>query len=80
MKYKPHDIVLIKSRWISDMPAIEVRLLKKAKKTDGGLWHAKLIKREHADLLRKKYNIPFKYPDNLDTMVYEDEIIRKKRS
>jgi len=77
MNYKPNDIVLIKSRWIPDMPTIEVKLLKK---TDGGYWHAKLIKREHAVLLRKKYNIPFKYPDELDTMVYEDEIIRKKRS
>jgi hypothetical protein len=85
--YKVGDIVLIKSRAGPAIPAVHVKLIKKIeKKASKGSsmdwpayvgWECKLTKPEEADLLRKEWSIPFKFPDDINTFVFEEEIIKK---
>tara|TARA_B100000287_G_C19956386_1_gene512606 strand:- start:224 stop:490 length:267 start_codon:yes stop_codon:yes gene_type:complete len=87
--YKKNDIVLVKNRFVKDMPLIHVRLLKKhvvaprKGKTfdDKGFigWDAELTKRRQAEMLRKKWRIPFKFPDSIDTFVFEEDIVKKAK-
>jgi hypothetical protein len=57
------------------MPLLEVELLKK-EDPSLNIWHAKLTKQKQVEMLREEYNIPFEYPDELETMVYEEEIVK----
>ena len=83
--YKVNDIVLTKSPAGNAIPAIHVKLkkeviVKKSKYTDGYRgWEAVLIYEKEADMLRKRWRIPFKFPDKIDTFVYECDIIKKVR-
>lgn len=40
-------------------------------------WEAVLTKPEEADLLRKSHSIPFQFPDEIETFVFESNIIKK---
>ena len=40
-------------------------------------WECVLIYKEEADLLRKKWSIPFSFPDNIKTFTYDENIIKK---
>ena len=85
--YKENDIVLVKSRAGDSIPHIHVKLLKRIeRKAQKGRyfdwlgyvgWDAILIKPEEAEILRKKWSIPFKFPDNIETFVFESDIIKK---
>ena len=86
--YKKNDIVKVKSCAGSAIPVVHVRLIKKiiVKERKGNKivwpaytgWEAKLIYRKEAELLRKKFRIPYKFPEDVDTFVYEDDIISKR--
>jgi hypothetical protein len=88
--YKKDDIVLIKSRAGDGIPAIHVKLIERVEvKPFKGTtiewpgyvgWTCVLTKPEEADILRKKWSIPFKFPDNIDTFAFEEEIIKKVKN
>ena len=92
--FKPGDIVLIRSRAGSMIPDIHVRLLKRYHKKKNKVkigkyqsyeypeyfyWDAELVYSEEADDLRKTFGIPFKFPDSIETIVFEEDIIKKVR-
>lgn len=87
INYKVGDIVLVKSRAGTAIPNVHVKLLKKYvikerkgyKITWPGYigWDAKLIYKKEIETLRKKFRIPYKFPKDVDTFVYEDDIISK---
>ena len=92
-KFKEKDIVLVQSNCCKEMPEIHVRLLKriegKSLKTlkreridwpQVGGWEAELIYSAEVDLLRKKWHIPFKFPNDVSTFIYEEEIVKKVRN
>ena len=86
--YKKGDIVKVRSRAGSALPIVHVRLLKKGivKERKGNKiiwpayigWEAKLIYKKEVEVLRKKFRIPYKFPKDVDTFVYEDDIISKR--
>ena len=86
MKYNKGDIVLAKSPSGEAVPAVHVRLLKrthiKAKKgkvidwPEFVLWEAELVKEEEAVMLKKRFGIPFSFPDDIKTNVYENNIVK----
>tara|TARA_R110002020_G_scaffold53941_1_gene150728 strand:+ start:343 stop:633 length:291 start_codon:yes stop_codon:yes gene_type:complete len=76
--YKVGDIVLIKSCAGDIIPAVEAILVEKIESKEGWIgWECDLTKPEEADILRKEWSIPLKFPDNIRTFVYEDNIIKK---
>ena len=87
-------MVLVKSRAGEAIPDIHVRLLKrhhvKARKRNINkfesvqdpeyfFWDAALVYQKEVDLLRKRWQIPFSFPDDAETCVFEEDIIRKVR-
>ena len=84
--YKEGDIVLVCSRAGESIPHVHVKLLKRIEvKPQKGRnfdwagyvgWDCVLVKPEEADLLRKN-SIPFKFPDDIETFVFESDIIKK---
>ena len=86
-KYKPGDVVKIKCLAGSAIPNIHVELIEKHttkerkynKTAYQGFsgWDAKLIYEKEVEMLRKRFQIPFKYPNNIETFVFESEIICK---
>tara|TARA_Y100000593_G_C4189386_1_gene276074 strand:- start:279 stop:545 length:267 start_codon:yes stop_codon:yes gene_type:complete len=84
-KYKIGDIVTVKSKMNKVIPKFHVRLLEKkvVKESKGNNmdwpgyigWECELIYKKEADMLRKKFQVPFKFPNDIATFVYEDEII-----
>lgn len=87
MKYKINDIVLVKSRRSPAMEPVHVKLIKKVvvKRGKGSQedwpgytgWHAILTKKKEVEILRKRWCIPYSYPDDIETFIYEEEIIKK---
>lgn len=85
--YKKNDIVLVNSKAVPAMKPISVRLLKKyvVKARKGNRidwpayigWDAELINKSDAIRLKKRWQIPFKFPDDVETFIYEEEIIKK---
>jgi len=85
MKYKVGDIVLVRSSSGKAIPNFHVKLLKKIKRNTSYdssyiVWKACLTKRKEADMLRKQWQIPFKFPDEVETFVYETNIIKLIKS
>ena len=85
MKYKVGDIVLIKSSAGPAIPNIHVKLLQKIKRNTSFdpayiIWKARLTKRKEVDMLRKQWQIPFKFPNEVETFVYETNIIKLIKS
>ena len=88
LMYKKNDIVLVKSRAGEAIPLIHVKLTKRLeRKAQKGRyfdwpgyigWECVLVKPEEADLLRKKWSIPFKFPNDIETFVLESDIVKKK--
>ena len=86
-KYKVGDIVLVKARAGTAIPDVHVKLLKKynVKEQKGHRadwpayigWDAKLIYKKEILLLKKKFRIPYEYPNNVETFVYDEDIISK---
>ena len=91
-KYKVGDIVLIKSVAGDIIPKIHVRLVERVvvkgtpekivgfKKIPGqpgySGWDAVIVYQSEAELLRKKWSIPFQGPGD-STFVYDDCIIKR---
>ena len=83
--YNVGDIVLVKARAGVAIPNVHVKLLKKytIKERKGNRmdwpgyigWDAKLIYKKEVLLLRKKFQIPYQYPNNVKTFVYDEDII-----
>tara|TARA_R100001082_G_C4231816_1_gene103560 strand:+ start:159 stop:437 length:279 start_codon:yes stop_codon:yes gene_type:complete len=84
-KYKVGDIVLVKARAGSAIPNVHVKLLKKyvVKERKGHRmnwpgyigWDAKLIYKKEIVLLRKRFQIPYEYPNKVGTFVYDEDIL-----
>ena len=84
-KYNVGDIVLVKSPAGPAINNVHVKLLKKhvIKESKGHRidwpsyigWDAKLIYKKEILLLRKKFQIPYQYPNNVKTFVYDEDII-----
>ena len=92
--YKAGDVVLIRSRAGNAIPSIHVRLIKRHHKKKKEIkvgrrgmhiypeyyfWDAELVYQKEAESLRKQWSIPFKFPDDIQTTVFEDDIIKKVR-
>ena len=85
--YKKDDIVLVRSIGGDAIPKIHVKLIEqkivkpqKGKTMDwpGYIgWECILTKPEEADILRKEWSIPFRFPDHIETFVLEENIIKK---
>mgnify|MGYP001255994987 FL=1 len=85
MKYKVGDIVLVKSSAGPAIPHFKVQLLKYIKRQTSFdppyiIWKARLTKRKEVDMLRKQWQIPFKFPDEVETFVYETNVIKLIKS
>lgn len=94
-KYKPGDVVLVKSRAGDAIPNIHVRLIKrktilprKGKRVGIRMtmdwpgytgWKATPVFQEEIDILKKEWSIPLSEPGVDITFVYEDDIIKKPR-
>ena len=84
--YEKGDVVLVRCRNVS-APLIRVKLLEKEvfKGHKGKYinfppyvgWSAIITNRKDCDMLRKNWSIPFSWPDERTTFVFEEEIIRK---
>tara|TARA_R110002020_G_scaffold31453_2_gene98023 strand:- start:456 stop:752 length:297 start_codon:yes stop_codon:yes gene_type:complete len=79
--YKVGDIVIIKSMAGDAIPAVEAKLLKKIESKEGWVgWECELTKPEEADMLRKEWSIPLKFPDHIYTFAFESNILSKATS
>ena len=85
MKYKVGDIVLVKSSAGGEIPKFHVRLVERIvrnppKDPSYVIWRAHLTRQREADILRKEWQIPFKFPNDIETLVLDINIIRKERN
>ena len=79
--YKINDIVLIKSAAGPGIPPFKVKLLERIERETSFdpayiIWKTRLTKRKEAGMLRKQWQIPFKFPNNIETFVYQTNIIK----
>ena len=84
MKYKVGDIVLVRSSAGEAIPRFHVKLMERIvrnppKDSNYIIWRTNLTQQREAAILRKEWQIPFKFPDNIETFVLEANIIRKER-
>ena len=85
--YKINDIVWIKSIAGEEIPNCRVKLIERieTKASKGTIfnwpahvgWRCILIDPDEAALLKKEWSIPFKFPDQIETFVAEENIIEK---
>ena len=85
MKYKVGDIVLVKSSAGEALPRFHVKLVerivrKPPKDSSYVIWRAHLTRQREADILRKEWQIPFKFPNEVETFVYETNITKLIKS
>tara|TARA_R100000664_G_C2673406_1_gene84461 strand:- start:144 stop:434 length:291 start_codon:yes stop_codon:yes gene_type:complete len=85
MKYKVGDIVLVRSSAGEVIPKFHVKLVERIvrnppKDPSYVIWRAHLTRQREADILRKEWQIPFKFPNDIETLVLEINIIRKERT
>ena len=83
MKYKVGDIVLVKSSAGKSIPRFHVKLIERTvrsppKDPDYTIWRCHLTRQSEADILRKEWQIPFKFPNDIETFVLDTN--RKERS
>tara|TARA_R110002020_G_scaffold181520_1_gene376558 strand:+ start:2235 stop:2528 length:294 start_codon:yes stop_codon:yes gene_type:complete len=85
MRYKVGDIVLVRSGAGPGIPRFHVKLIerikrKPAKDPEYIIWRSHLTKPREADILRKEWHIQFEFPDQIETFVYETDIIKKVKN
>ena len=85
MKYKVGDIVLVKSSAGEAIPRFHVKLIERIvrnppKDSSYVIWRAHLTRQREATILRKEWQIPFKFPNDIETFVLDMNIIRKERT
>ena len=84
--YKKGDVVIIQSIAGPAIPQVEARLIERVivKPQKGRTfdwpgyvgWKCVLTKQEEVDMLRKKWSIPFEWPDKVETFTFEKNIIK----
>ena len=84
--YKKGDVVIIQSNAGTAIPQVEVRLIERVivKPQKGRTfdwpgyveWKCVLTKQKEVDMLRKKWSIPFEWPDKVETFTFEKNIIK----
>ena len=84
MKYKVGDIVLVKSSAGKAIPRFHVKLIERIirnppKDSSYIIWRTHLTRHQEADILRKEWQIPFKFPNDIETLVLDVNIIRNER-
>ena len=89
-KYKPGDIVLVCSSAGPAIPNVHVRLEKRyevpAKKGNTvdwpayAYWDTVLVDEEEVKMLRKRFQIPYEWPNNVETYVFECDIVKKVKN
>lgn len=85
MKYKVGDIVLVRSSAGETIPRFHVKLVERIVRKPPNdpnyvIWRAHLTRQREAAILRKEWHIPFKFPNDIETLVLETNIIRKERN
>jgi hypothetical protein len=85
MKYKVGDIVLVRSSAGEVIPRFHVKLVERIvrnppKNQSYVIWRGHLTRQREAAILRKEWQIPFKFPNDIETFVLEMNIIRKERN
>tara|TARA_B100000029_G_scaffold508403_1_gene595192 strand:- start:1782 stop:2072 length:291 start_codon:yes stop_codon:yes gene_type:complete len=85
MKYKVGDIVLVRSNAGEAIPRFHVKLIERIVRKPPNdpnyiIWRAHLTRQREADILRKEWQIPFKFPNDIETLVLEMNIIRRERN
>ena len=85
MKYKVGDIVLVKSSAGEVIPKFHVKLIERIvrnppKDPSYVIWRAHLTRQREAAILRKEWQIGFKFPNDIETLVLETNIVRKERN
>ncbi len=83
MKYKVGDIVLVRSGAGEAIPRFHVKLVERIVRRPPNdpnyvIWRTHLTRQREADILRKEWHIPFKFPNDIETFVLERNIIRKQ--
>jgi len=84
MKFKVGDTVLVKSSAGPAIPHFHVKLIERIVKRPPKdpsyiIWRTHLTRQREANILRKKWHIQFKFPDDIETFITENNIIRKER-
>tara|TARA_R110000824_G_scaffold87134_2_gene215044 strand:- start:175 stop:447 length:273 start_codon:yes stop_codon:yes gene_type:complete len=84
--HKPGDVVLVRCPNIVALP-IQVKLLEK--ESFQGYkgkyinfppyvgWHSIITNKKDCDILRKDWNIPFQFPKERSTFVFEEDILHE---
>jgi len=85
MKYKVGDIVLVRSSAGEVIPKFHVKLVERIvrnppKDSSYVIWRAHLTRQREAAILRKEWQIAFKFPNDIETLVLETNIVRKQRN
>jgi hypothetical protein len=85
MKYKVGDVVLVRSSAGPAIPHFHVKLIeyilrKPPKDPSYVIWRAHLTRQREATILRKEWQIPFKFPNDIETFILQTNIIRKERN
>lgn len=88
--YKKDDVVIINSPAGAGIPHVHVRLIEReeVKPVKGRTfdwpgyvgWECELIKKEEVEILRKEWNIPFRWPDRVSTFTFEKNIVKKVKT
>jgi len=88
--YKKGAVVIIQSIAGPAIPQVEVRLIERVvvKPQKGRTfdwpgyvgWKCVLTKQEEVDMLRKKWSIPFYWPDKVETFTFEKNIVKNVSS
>ena len=84
MTYKVGDIVLVKSCAGEAIPKFHVKLIERIvrrppKDPNYIIWRTHLTRQREAIILHKEWHIAFQFPNNIETLVLETNIIRKER-
>ena len=84
--YKKGNVVIIQSIAGPAIPQVEVRLIERVivKPQKGRTfdwpgyvgWKCVLTKQKEVDMFRKKWSIPFEWPDKVETFTFEKNIIK----
>ena len=86
-KFKEGDVVLVKSCAGTSIPAVKVKLMTKiivpgakGNKFDWPgyiCWKAVLVCEKEVKMLRKQFQIPYTYPSDVETQVFDKDIIKR---
>ena len=86
-KFKEGDVVLVKSCAGAAIPVVKVKLLKKiiVSEAKGNnfdwpgyvCWRAALVCEKEVKMLRKRFQIPYTYPNDVETQVFDKDIIKR---